>query len=92
MLKPIEAGCPRVLNRMNVTIRRRAHQCNARTDCFAILVYRAAPQRAIPQPNFVPVSCSVSRTYHKRGILGSPSKLRYIPFTSSFTITVPLPT
>jgi hypothetical protein len=43
-----------------------------------------APQRAIPQPNFVPVSCRMSRTYHKRGMLGSPSKVRSIPFTLSF--------
>lgn len=43
-----------------------------------------APQRAIPQPNFVSVSCRMSRTYHKRGMLGSPSKVRSIPFTLSF--------
>src|SRR5271169_3344945 len=50
-----------------------------------------APQRAIPQPNFVPVSPKMSRRYHNSGRLGSPSKMRSIPFTLSFTIRVPLP-
>src|ERR1700675_648006 len=45
----------------------------------------------MPQPNFVPVSPSTSRRYHNRGMLGSPSKLRSIPFTLSFTIGVPFP-
>jgi hypothetical protein len=40
-----------------------------------------APQRAIRQPNFVPVSPSVSRKYHNSGMSGSPSNLRSTPFT-----------
>ena len=32
-----------------------------------------APQRPVPHPNFVPVSCSESRRYQSRGISGSPS-------------------
>jgi hypothetical protein len=50
-----------------------------------------APQRAIRQPNFVPVSPSVSRKYHNSGMSGSASKLRSTPFTLSFTILGPLP-
>src|SRR5271156_564446 len=50
-----------------------------------------APQRAIPQPNFVPVSPRMSRKYQSRGMLGSPSKARSVPFTLSFTIRVPFP-
>src|ERR1700730_16496692 len=48
-----------------------------------------APHRAMPQPNFVPVSPRMSRTYHNRGILGSPSKGRSIPFTLRLIIGPP---
>src|ERR1700693_1808289 len=48
-----------------------------------------APQRAIPQPNFVPVSPRTSRKYQSRGVLGSPSKARSVPFTLSFTMRIP---
>ena len=40
-----------------------------------------APQSAMPQPNFVPVSPRMSRRYHSSGISGSPSKLCACPFT-----------
>src|SRR5690349_13250431 len=40
-----------------------------------------APQRPLPQPNFVPVSCSSSRRYHKSGSSGSPVKVRLTPLT-----------
>jgi hypothetical protein len=48
-----------------------------------------APQRAIPQPNFVPVSPRMSRKYQSRGMSGSPSKARSVPFTLSFTMRIP---
>src|ERR1700687_891475 len=37
----METACPEVLNRTNLTTRRRAHRRNARADCFAVLVNRA---------------------------------------------------
>src|SRR5690606_11330438 len=43
---------------------------------------------AMPQPNFVPVSPSTSRTYHSSGIAGSPSKLCSMPLTFKRTIFV----
>ena len=45
-----------------------------------------APQRPMPQPNLVPVRVSSSRRNHKRGMAGSPSKLRLLPFTLSLII------
>src|SRR5512132_448153 len=40
-----------------------------------------APQRAIPQPNFVPVMPSTSRNTHKRGVSPSTSTVRARPLT-----------
>src|SRR5271165_2630596 len=40
-----------------------------------------APQAAIPQPNFVPVSPSTSRRYQSTGIDGSPSNVCVWPLT-----------
>src|SRR6266567_7343387 len=40
-----------------------------------------APHKAMPQPNLVPVSPSMSRRYHSRGISRSPSKVWACPFT-----------
>src|ERR1700689_283167 len=48
-----------------------------------------APQSAMPHPNLVPVRARMSRPYHKRGMPGSPSKLRSIPFTLSLIIRIP---
>jgi hypothetical protein len=42
----------------------------------------------MPQPNFVPVNPKTSRTYHNKGMLESPSNVRSIPFTFSFTIRI----
>src|SRR5690349_8043074 len=40
-----------------------------------------APHCAAPQPNFVPVSSSVSRKTHRSGVVGSTSSVRFCPFT-----------
>src|SRR5271155_5163118 len=45
-----------------------------------------APQAAMPQPNFVPVSPSTSRRYQSTGIDGSPSKDWVCPFTRSVSM------
>src|ERR1700730_8173227 len=37
----MESVCSEVLNRANVTTRRRGHRRNARADCFSVLVNRA---------------------------------------------------
>jgi hypothetical protein len=37
----------------------------------------------MPQPNFVPVSLSVSRKTHNRGVSGSTSTVCGIPFTTT---------
>ena len=47
-----------------------------------------APQRPMPQPNFVPVSSSSSRKYHRSGMSPSPSNWRDVPFTSTFNHNV----
>src|ERR1700752_4968751 len=39
------------------------------------------PQNPPPQPNFVPVNANSSRRYQSRGISGSPSNVRFDPFT-----------
>src|SRR5262249_11067145 len=48
-----------------------------------------APQRAIPHPYLVPVSPSVSRTTHRRGMSGETSNWRGVPFTVSETMAAP---
>ena len=40
-----------------------------------------APQRAMPQPNFVPVMPSVSRKTHNSGIFGGTSTDCCLPLT-----------
>ena len=40
-----------------------------------------APQRAIPQPNLVPVSCSESRSTQSSGVDGGSSTETGLPFT-----------
>src|SRR5437879_10779504 len=40
-----------------------------------------APHSPAPQPNFVPVSCSVSRRTQSRGVSGETFALRSPPFT-----------
>src|SRR5438477_3773647 len=45
-----------------------------------------APQSAMPQPNFVPVSPRMSRRYHSSGISGSPSNVCDCPFTLKCTM------
>src|SRR5271166_1993739 len=44
-----------------------------------------APQRAIPQPNLVPVIFSVSRSTQRRGICGSTSTVLLSPFSVKVT-------
>src|SRR5947209_20490838 len=39
------------------------------------------PQRPAPQPNFVPVSCRVSRKTHSRGVSGGTLTFRSLPLT-----------
>ena len=48
-----------------------------------------APQRAMPQPNLVPVSPRTSRKYQSNGRSGSPSKERATPFTFSEIMFAP---
>src|SRR3984957_21049404 len=48
-----------------------------------------APHSAMPQPNFVPVSCATSRRYHNSGISGSPSNVRSFPFTLKWIMVSP---
>jgi len=40
-----------------------------------------APQSPAPHPNFVPVSCSVSRKTQSNGVSGDTLTLRSLPFT-----------
>src|SRR5207245_1415537 len=47
-----------------------------------------APQRAIPQPNLVPVSSSCSRSTHRSGVPGSASTSRTFPLTLSLCIAL----
>src|SRR5262245_28241739 len=47
-----------------------------------------APQRAMPQPNFVPVSPSCSRTTQRRGVSGSASTRRSFPLTLNSSIAL----
>src|SRR5258708_27683947 len=47
-----------------------------------------APQSAIPQPNFVPVSPSESRRTHSSGVDGSTSTWTGFPFTKKFVIVI----
>src|SRR5258705_3782691 len=47
-----------------------------------------APQSAIPQPNFVPVSPSESRSTHNSGVDGSTSTWTGFPFTKKFVIVI----
>ena len=49
-----------------------------------------APHSAIPQPNFVPVISSVSRSTHKSGICGSTSTVVDFPFRIKVVLTSPL--
>jgi hypothetical protein len=49
-----------------------------------------APQSAMPQPNFVPVSPATSRKYHNSGISGSPSNVLSFPFTFRRIIVPPV--
>src|SRR5215471_14782223 len=44
-----------------------------------------APQRAMPQPNFVPVMSRVSRRTHSSGICGSTSTVVDLPFSVKVT-------
>src|ERR1700739_907888 len=44
-----------------------------------------APQRAMPQPNFVPVMFKVSRSTQSRGICGSTSTVVDFPFSTKVT-------
>src|SRR5258707_7360560 len=46
-----------------------------------------APQSAIPQPNFVPVNPSDSRSTHNKGVDGSTSTCTAFPFTKKLVIT-----
>src|SRR6476619_7464511 len=48
-----------------------------------------APQRPWPQPNFVPVMVSTSRSVHSKGISSGTSRLRAFPFTLSVIIGSP---
>src|SRR5260370_1347923 len=45
-----------------------------------------APHTAIPQPNLVPVSPSVSRTTQRSGVSGPTSTASSLPLTLSFTM------
>src|SRR5258708_37446384 len=45
-----------------------------------------APQSAIPQPNFVPVNPSESRSTHSKGVDGSTSTWTGFPFTKKLVI------
>src|SRR5271169_4473930 len=47
-----------------------------------------APHSAIPQPNLVPVSPSVSRSTHNRGIAGSTSTVCALPFNVNLTAAI----
>src|SRR5438105_3604470 len=49
-----------------------------------------APQRAMPQPNFVPVSSRKSRSTQRSGVSGSASTVIGLPFTLSGVIDVSL--
>ena len=44
-----------------------------------------APHSIMPQPNFVPVICSVSRNTHNSGICGSTSTVVDFPFSEKVT-------
>src|SRR5262249_34431161 len=48
-----------------------------------------APHRAMPQPNFVPVNPSCSRTTQRSGVSGSASTRRSFPLTLSSNIALP---
>jgi hypothetical protein len=45
-----------------------------------------APHSAMPHPNFVPVKPSVSRKTQSKGMSGSTSTLRSVPFTFNVNI------
>src|SRR5712691_12625300 len=45
-----------------------------------------APHWAMPQPNFVPVMRSESRSTHKRGVPGAASTSRVLPLTTRETM------
>jgi len=49
-----------------------------------------APQSAMPQPYFVPVSSSVSRSAQRSGISGATSTCRGVPFTVRAIMRSPL--
>src|SRR4051812_23383554 len=48
-----------------------------------------APHWATPQPYFVPVSLSSSRTTHSKGVSGSTSTLTFLPLTEKFVTGAP---
>ena len=50
-----------------------------------------APQSAMPQPNFVPVSPSVSRITQRSGMFGSTSTLFSAPLTVRLTLVIGAP-
>src|SRR5215472_8178307 len=50
-----------------------------------------APHKAIPQPNFVPVSPNESRNTHNNGVEGSPSTWTGFPFTKKLVTCDPPP-
>src|SRR5258706_10601617 len=49
-----------------------------RTGCPSRCTVQA-PHCAMPQPNFVPVMCSESRSTHRRGVSDEASMLRVLP-------------
>jgi hypothetical protein len=50
-------------------------------DGITVQMDRARPQRAMPQPNLVPVMPKTSRNTHKRGVSASTSAVRSMPLT-----------
>src|SRR5207244_7506404 len=47
-----------------------------------------APHSPAPQPNFVPVSCSVSRNTQSRGVSGATFTVRSFPLTRKLMLAI----